>query len=166
VTELERAREQIAFSRAYTVRLIDSIEPADWFRMPSAGVSHIAWQVGHLTYAQYRLVLVRLRGQLLSDKELIPEEFVKSFSARSTPDADPAHYPRPDEIRTVMDCVHKRALDDLSTCDPARLAAPNDPPHPLAKTKLESLFWCAAHEMLHAGQIGLLRRQLGHQPMW
>ena len=33
-------------------------------------------------------------------------------------------------------------------------------------TKLRALLWCARHEMLHAGQIGLLRRHLGYPPMW
>ena len=29
-----------------------------------------------------------------------------------------------------------------------------------------SLLWCAHHEMVHAGQIGLLRRYLGFAPVW
>ena len=36
----------------------------------------------------------------------------------------------------------------------------------MAQTKLDSLFWCAHHEMLHAGQIGLVRRLLGQAPLW
>jgi hypothetical protein len=39
-------------------------------------------------------------------------------------------------------------------------------PHPLVKTKLWALLWCAQHESVHAGQIGLLRRQLGYSPLW
>jgi hypothetical protein len=39
-------------------------------------------------------------------------------------------------------------------------------PHPFATTKLLALLWCAHHEMLHAGQIGLLRRLLGYPPIW
>jgi hypothetical protein len=39
-------------------------------------------------------------------------------------------------------------------------------PHPLVKTKLWALLWCAQHEAVHAGQIGLLRRQLGYLPLW
>lgn len=46
------------------------------------------------------------------------------------------------------------------------LAPVSATPLPLAKTKMESLLWCAHHEMLHAGQIGLLRRQLGYAPLW
>jgi hypothetical protein len=38
--------------------------------------------------------------------------------------------------------------------------------HAFAKTNLRALLWCAQHEMLHAGHIGLLRRHLGYPPMW
>jgi uncharacterized damage-inducible protein DinB len=39
-------------------------------------------------------------------------------------------------------------------------------PHPLVKTNLWALLWCAQHEAVHAGQIELLRRQLGYAPVW
>jgi uncharacterized damage-inducible protein DinB len=39
-------------------------------------------------------------------------------------------------------------------------------PHSLVKTKFEALLWCAQHEGVHAGQIGLLRRLLGYPPVW
>ena len=87
MTELERAKEQIAFAHGYALRLIEQTDPAEWFRIPTAGVSNIAWQVGHLAFADYRLALLRLRGKLPSDKELIPDEFLRSYGADSVPDA-------------------------------------------------------------------------------
>jgi uncharacterized damage-inducible protein DinB len=38
--------------------------------------------------------------------------------------------------------------------------------HALVRTKYQALAWCAQHEVVHAGQIGLLRRLLGHPPVW
>jgi len=63
-----------------------------------------------------------------------------------------------------------RLLDEAKSHDwfrqPAggqpRLDKPPLKPLSLAKTKLWSLLWCAQHEMVHAGQIGLLRRLLGY----
>jgi hypothetical protein len=166
MTDLERAGEQIAFARGYSLRLIDSIDPADWFRIPSAGVSHIGWQIGHLAFAEYRLVLARVRGPKPGDDQLISEEFTRLFGARSTPDADASRYPGPAAIRATLDRVHAQVLTELPRFDAAALAAPMESPHAIAKTKMESLFWCAAHELVHAGQIGLLRRQLGKEPLW
>lgn len=58
----EVAREQIRFARQYTQRLLEQTPRGDWFRQPHEGVSHVAWQAGHLAMAQYRLALERLRG--------------------------------------------------------------------------------------------------------
>jgi uncharacterized damage-inducible protein DinB len=55
---------------------------------------------------------------------------------------------------------------DLRDFPEVELDTPLVEPHRLARTKFESLVWCAHHEMLHAGQIGLLRRLLGVPPMW
>jgi hypothetical protein len=62
MSRLQLAIEQIAFARNYTIRLLDQTEAADWFRQPPGGITHIAWQVGHLAIAQYRLALERIRG--------------------------------------------------------------------------------------------------------
>jgi uncharacterized damage-inducible protein DinB len=66
----------------------------------------------------------------------------------------------------VFDRVHRQVLRELPGLPEADLDSPPFRPHPLARTKRECLFWCAQHEMVHAGQIGLLRRLLGHPPLW
>lgn len=166
MSPLQTALGQIEFARRYTVRLLDGVPEAEWFRMPAEGVTHVAWQVGHLAFAQYRLALLRLRGPRAEDRELISDDFQGPFRATSVPDADPGKYPAPAAIRAVFDRVHERVLTELKDFPEAELGAALALPHPLAKTKLESLFWCAHHEMLHAGQIGLLRRLFGHAPQW
>jgi hypothetical protein len=163
---LQLAIEQIVFARNYTIGLLDQTPPADWFRQPAGGVSHVAWQVGHLAFAEYRMALWRVRGQQPQDDLLITQDFVRLFGAKSVPDADSARYPAPAEIRAVLDRVHEQVLRELPGLDDAELDQPVPHPHPFANTKLLALLWCAHHEMLHAGQIGLLRRQLGHSPLW
>jgi uncharacterized damage-inducible protein DinB len=160
------ALEQIVFVRNYTTHLLDNVPPEDWFRQPSAGVSTIAWQVGHLAMAEYRLALERIRGRRPEDEGLIPEEFLKHFARASIPNPDPAQNPSVEHIRAVFESVHRQALAELETLSEDELSQPVLKSHPLAKTKQEALFWCSQHEMLHAGQIGLLRRQLGYAPLW
>jgi hypothetical protein len=48
---------------------------------------------------------------------------------------------------------------------PEQLKEPVDMPYAVEATKLGSLLFCSHHEMLHAGQLGLLRRLLGKQPV-
>jgi hypothetical protein len=166
MTPLQIAIDRIRFSRDYSLRLIESVPAADWFRMPAPGVTHVAWQVGHLAIAEYRLTLERIRSQRPEDASLISQEFAKQFGKDSVPDPDSGKYPSPSDIRGVLDRVHAQALRELPELAEFEWDAPPTKPHPLFKTKLDGLFWCAEHEMVHAGQIGLLRRLLGHQPMW
>ena len=166
MSRLSLALDQIAFARKYTVRLLESIDPGDWFRQPAEGVSHIAWQTGHLAMAEYRLAVERMRGRRPEDEALISDAFLVQFGRDSVPNPDAAKYPSPADIRRKLDRVHEQALRELREVAEAELDQPPLKPHPLFSTKLGSLFWCAQHEMVHAGQIGLLRRLLGHRPLW
>jgi hypothetical protein len=166
MTRLQTAVDRIKFSRDYTLRLLDSILPGDWFRMPTPDVTHIAWQVGHLAMAEYRLTLVRVRGARPEDASLISPHFLKLFGKDSVPGPEASNYPSPSDIRGVLDRVHAQTLREITELPEAEWDAVATAPHPLFKTKLEGLFWCAHHEMVHAGQIGLLRRLLGQAPVW
>jgi DinB superfamily len=164
MSRLQLAIDQIAFARNYTVRLLDQTRAPDWFRQPPGGITHLAWQVGHLAMAEYRLTLERIRGSLPHDNVLISEEFLRLFGRDSVPDADPGKYPAQAEIRAVFDVVHQQTMAELPNLEESELDKPPLKPHSLAQTKLWSLLWCAQHEAVHAGQIGLLRRLLGYPP--
>jgi hypothetical protein len=166
MSRVQLAIDQIVFARNYTIGLLEQTPMTDWFRMPPGGVSHVGWQVGHLAFAEYRMALWRIRGPKPEDGALFTQEFVRLFGANSVPDPDSSKYPTPSEIRATLDRVHQQALQELAGLKEAELDQPVPQPHKFANTKLNALLWCAHHEMVHAGQIGLLRRQLGHAPMW
>jgi uncharacterized damage-inducible protein DinB len=166
MSEIDLIVSQIQATRRYTEGLLETIDAAAWFWMPPGGATHVAWQVGHLAYAEYRLTLERIRGEAQGDAELIPEAFRQRFQRESVPDPDPAHAPTPAELRDVFDRVHRQALTELARLADADLDVLLPSPHPLARNRREILLWCGQHEMLHAGQIGLLRRLLGQAPRW
>ena len=87
--------------------------------------------------------------------------FRKKFSKGTAPDPDPASNPSPAEIRDVFDRVHRQMLAELPTYGEAVLDEPVDMPYAIYPSKLGGLYFCALHEMMHAGQIGLLRRLMG-----
>jgi hypothetical protein len=165
IPEANVAIDQLARVRPYTLRLLESVDRADWFRMPACSVTHVAWQAGHLAFAEYRLGLERIHGAQPGDAELFPEAFLRQFSAGSVAEPDPAKNPSPAEIRAVLDRVHERTLEGARAFT-GDWNAPVVRPHPMFTTKLGSLLWCAQHEMVHAGQVGLLRRLFGQAPMW
>jgi hypothetical protein len=161
MSRLQIAIDQILSSRQYTNKILETIEDDDWFQMPEPAVTHVAWQVGHIAVAQYGLSLVRMRGEHESDEDLISKEFRDRFNRASVPDADPEANPSVAEIRAVFDGVHEKALEELPNVNDEDLDLPPLAPHQLFDTRLGALHWTARHEMLHVGQIGLLRRLFG-----
>ncbi len=162
-TRLELVCRQIEFSRNYTLSLLADIDDDAWFDQPQEGVTHVAWQVGHLAMAQYGLGLFRMRGRRSEDTSLMSGPFRRKYSKGSRPDPDPANNPSPANIRGVFDRVYQQVLTELPNYTDAELDEPIDEPYALFATKLGGLYFCAAHEMMHAGQIGLLRRLLGKE---
>ena len=165
VRRLELAIGQIRFARDYTLSLISDIEADDWFRQPSEGVSHLAWQIGHLSMAQYGLCLFRMRGRADIDLQLMSSSFRKKFSKGTIPDPDPARNPSVDEIRSVFDRVFERSMLELASVTESQLDEPVEMPFAGFPTKFGSLLFCSHHEMLHDGQIGLMRRLMGKSPI-
>lgn len=162
---LELARKQIAFARDYTHSLIADVEEKLWFTIPDGCVTHVAWQVGHLAMAQYGLCLFRIRGRQPEDTELMSSAFRKKYSKGTTPDPEPKNNPSPADIRGVFDRVYGQSMKEMLTLQEADLDEPIDMPYAAYATKLGGLLFCSHHEMLHAGQIGLLRRLLGKSPV-
>jgi hypothetical protein len=162
---LELAIKQIEFARGYTLSIVAEIEEKDWFVMPSGCPTHVAWQVGHLAMAEYGLGLFRQRGRQETDAELMSSSFRKQFSRGSVPEAEADKYPSPAEIRSVFDRVHGQVLKEAPSFTPEQLKEPVEPPFAVEQTKLGALLLCSHHEMVHAGQLGLLRRLLGKIPV-
>jgi hypothetical protein len=162
---LELAIKQLEFARSYLLSLLADIPPEEWFVMPPGCGTHVAWQVGHLAMAEYGLCLFRQRGRSEVDLSLMTSSFRKAFSRGTTPEPDPAKNPSPEELRNILDKVHAQVLIELSSLTPEQLAEPVDMPYAAYPNKLGCLLFASHHEMIHAGQLGLLRRLLGKSPV-
>lgn len=165
-TQIEAAFKQIQFSRRYTKQFLSQVEPADWFWQPTEGVTHLAWQVGHLAFAQYSLCVKRTRGPLPEDEALISTEFLRHFGRDSIPQPGAENNLPPAEIVVTFDRVFEYVQTFLPTLTDEDLSVVSLPEHRAFQTKLGALFWAAQHELVHAGQIALLRRLRGNAPLW
>ncbi|HVL15237.1 MAG TPA: DinB family protein, partial [Gemmata sp.] len=72
MTRLREALDQIDFVRRYSLERIETVPQSEWFTIPPGGVTHVAWQVGHLALTEYRLCLARLRPRTTEDEGLLP----------------------------------------------------------------------------------------------
>jgi DinB superfamily len=158
-------RGQLTFARDYTLSLLADIADDQWFHMPAGFATHVAWQVGHLAMAEYGLCLFRVRGRRPEDLELMPSKIRKLYSRGTTPDANADGQPTPTELRTLLERIHAQVMLEMNDFTAEQLAEPTDMPYSVYPTKLGALLFCPQHEMIHAGQIGVLRRLMGKAPV-
>ena len=163
--KIDIAVRQIEFARQYTQGMIEEVRDDEWFRQVGECPTHLAWQVGHLAMAQYGLTMLRIRGKEPEDEEIVSKSFLRAFKKGSQPVFDASQYPPIGEILSTFNRVHKQSLEELSKYNDDDLTEKLPMPHAVFETKLGSIFFCSVHEMLHNGQIGLLRRMLGKDPI-
>lgn len=166
MTRLELCLKQIDDTRQYTKMLLAKIDDKDWYTIPTGHATNVAWQVGHLIMAEYRLTIARVFGTSPEHEQWYPTPYLTRFGKGSEASSDPAQNPSIEELKTTLDRIHPIILGELKDVSDEDLDSEVVIAHPLYKTKLESLLMCARHEMLHAGQIGSLRRGLGYAPAW
>ena len=162
---LATAVGQMRFVReGTTTPMLEGLTDEDWLAMP-AGPTNIAWQVAHIAVAQYGLCLFRIRGRAEADTELMPGPFRKMYGRGSVPSSDPAANAPIAVIRRTFDAVYEQAMKELPATDPATLAEPMDRPYAVYPNRLGCLLMAPVHEAIHAGQLGLIRRALGRDPL-
>jgi len=154
--------DQIARTRQYTCLVLNHTDRGRWFELPAGCPTHIAWQVGHITVAQAIHVLATVAGH--ADTAPLPAGWIERFGKGSAAVADPAAYPSPEEIVAGRDAVLAQALAALQNLPERVLDEPATHATGMIHNKLDLLYWVVRHEMLHTGQIGLLRRLLGEKP--
>ncbi|TWT66873.1 DinB superfamily protein [Posidoniimonas polymericola] len=163
-TRIDAAVARMKSTRAVLKSFLADLQPDEWFWMPHEGVTNVVWQVGHIAAAQYGLCMVRARGEQVTDQLLMPQELRERYGRASTPSATPAENVDPHEVVRVLDAIGEHAYSELALLDDDFLDTPLDDPHPMFKTGLESVEFAASHELMHIGQVVLLRRLMGHQP--
>ena len=70
-----------------------------------------------------------------------------------------------EEILGTMNAVHEQALREIDQYTDEQLGEELPEPYSVEPTKLGSIYFASSHEMIHAGQIGLLRRLIGKPPV-
>ncbi len=161
----DQAIAQFTWARQYTLQLLEATPRELWYQLPSGATTHVAWQVGHLAVSQYGLLLFRQRGRAEGDLELMPGWLRKQFGRGTTPAASSAGQPTADDLLARLDAIHARALEELPHATADQLREPIDMPYAAYPIKLGALVFCPIHEAIHAGQIGLLRRLHGLEPV-
>ncbi|QDU87732.1 DinB superfamily protein [Pirellulimonas nuda] len=163
---INRMIEQSEMVRRVLKGYLTDLTPDQWFWTPGEGLTHVAWQIGHLAASEYALLMKRVRGAEKADQDFMPDAFFAQYGRGSTPDPDPSANWPVDDILLVFDDVHDRCMAAAADYDEAELVEPLEQPHPVFKTKLAAIEYQPIHEAMHIGQVVLLRRLMGKAASW
>ena len=165
LTLRDQAIAQQRWARQYALQLIRTVPESLWYVTPAGFATHVAWQVGHLAVAQYGLMLFRQRGRAEGDAQLMPGWLRKQFGRGSQPSPTGQNMPEPGELMERLEAIDHQARTEAAQLTASTLREPCDIPYCVYPTKLGALLLAPIHESIHAGQIGLLRRGHGLDPV-
>lgn len=158
----DRFRRQLVSARELSERMLADFHTwQEWTHQVHPGANHALWFAGHMAATDNFLISL-----LAPEKAHASEGYAALFGMGSQPTADASKYP---PVESVLETMRERRrslleiLDSLTEEDLARKTPAGAPDFtPDFASVFELAVW---HEGLHCGQLSLVRRALGHQPL-
>ncbi|MCC9608801.1 DinB family protein [Blastopirellula sp. JC732] len=162
MTPKERLRKRLIAAREFTERLLQDFHtPEEWTQQVCHQTNHALWIAGHLALMDNFFL-----SQIAPDKAEPRDEYQLLFGVGSHPVADPDQYPAAEEVLAYLRqrrAALMAAFDEI-TEEGMSAAAPAGSPDFLndVGAVFETAVW---HEGMHTGQLSVVRRSLGHEPI-
>jgi len=147
-------------------KLFESLStPEDWIFQVHPKANHAMWIAGHVALVDNSFIS-KFRPELAKK----PEGWDELFWSKSQPTADVSRYPSSDEVLAYYRerrATLLRVLDELSEEELQGPAPPEGARSPLAGAPNmgHAFIFAAQHELMHAGQLTVAHRALGHAPL-
>lgn len=150
----------IEMGRFVGLGYLADLSDEDLFQRPCAGCNHINWQVGHLISAENHHINKAVTGSLPP----LPAGFAEQYAKETAAIDDPAKFRKKAELLEIF--AQQRALT-LATLDKLTDDDLDKPSGMDFFPTVASLFELqGSHWLMHAGQWAVVRRQLGHKPLF
>jgi len=135
--------------------------PEQWTLQVHDQANPALWVAGHLGTVDNFMISL-----LAPEKAVANQEYQAKFGMGSRPTSNPDDYP---EVGAVLDFMRERrsvVLEILAGMSEEGMSQPPPKGTPPIMPDVGSIFEMAVwHEALHAGQITVARRALGHPPL-
>lgn len=160
--ELNTALGSLAFSRRILTAFLDGTPEEFWYHIPIPGGNHAAWIAGHVAWEDDDCLNALVEGR----QSALPPTWRATFGtgSQSTPNA--ADYPPITEIRSTLAATRatfieffRAAPDRLAELIPKSL-------HGFARDRASLMHAVACHEMVHVGQLTVIRKSLKLPPVF
>lgn len=156
-------RQSLESTKGFASGLLMDLQDAPLAQPTSAGGNHALWIVTHLAFSEAQLFDVFIHG-----RKNRYEDFGKSVGLKSVPTTSADDYPSMEEAVAMFDSVRQDVLQYLDTIDDEALDAKSHAPDDFGDgfgTVAKCLGAMVMHAAIHAGQLTVIRRSLGREPV-
>ncbi len=144
-------------ARFVTMTYLSDLSDAELLVRPVPNSHHVAWQLGHLLHSEWMM----LEGVRAGVAPQLPDRFAEYHSKNAATDDDPEHFLSKDGYLHLMAGVREATRGVLVQLSEDELDAPGPEAMRSYAPKIGSVFlMIGSHEIMHAGQIAVLRRKL------
>jgi len=145
--------------QAYLADLTD----ADLMKRAAPGINHINWQVGHIIHSGYRHIEDSLPGSMPP----LPADFAAKYAKDAATNDDPKSFYPKEKLLAFHKTQREAQLAALDKLSDADLDKPSPEAYHSYAPTVGSLFSLqGSHWLMHCGQWAVVRRQLGHPPLF
>ncbi len=152
----ETGKNALAFSRMAIAGLLEDIPEDKLCHQPLKGTNHALWIMGHVAATDAFFLT-----ELAQPPELGQPTWMELFRMGSTPKPNLTDYPPVSELRTYFTNVREEVIAWFGSQSEAELLTPL--PENLGTFsgyRGALMGTMACHEMLHAGQVTIIRKHL------
>ena len=151
-------RSSANFSSMVLKSYVSDLSDTDLMQRPTKGCNHLAWQLGHLISSEVQLLEGIAPGQGVT----LPAGFSEAHSKDQCGDDNAANFLSKDAYVELFDQVRAASLSALDSYPDADLDKPGpEQMRSVCPTIGDMFTLIATHPMMHAGQLVVVRRNLG-----
>jgi uncharacterized damage-inducible protein DinB len=139
------------------------LSDADLMVRPVPGINHIAWQLGHLIAAENQLINAVRPGSMPP----LPDGFAARYSKETAGIDDASKFDKKETFLKLMQEQRAGTVAALAKVSDADLERESPESIREYSPTVGSTFnLVASHWMMHSGQWVVVRRKLGHKPLF
>lgn len=138
------------------------LSPEEMLVRPVPGANHIAWQLGHVVWAEARLAEAAVPGSMPQ----LPPNFTEIYARGTSSTDNPADYLSKEEYVKLAKEVRAGTLRALDAITEEELDRPIEGAPPFVKNAGGCFTAIGVHWLSHAGQWVIVRRKLGRPPLF
>ncbi len=142
---------------------LSDLSGSDLMHRPAPKANHIAWQLGHLLTSENMMVEQCFPGTMPA----LPAGIAEKYSKETASSDNESDFASKDEILSLFKTQRSASIKKLESLSDSDLDAATPEAMQSYAPSVGSLFsMLGTHWVMHAGQWAVIRRQLGHAPLF